>query len=255
MKLEVLSGGLVGVTLDAKTAVERRTGMLNNADLMIAMLRNTDHSVVHHRGLRYVPGLACPHCGATRHVLEDHPSLRYVTPAGDVSYPRNQRYLSCTVCVGPPIRNSATFTHLHPTNRAKHLDRYPAATLHDRDFTAVSCGGKAVVTDGSFRQTAQRVATSQPDLENGFSAVLIRTCALDVAERALLDKGFPADAWVTVPVTADLWPAARWHSQPMNATDAAGIAEHARRQRREAAQAVEDEVAAFRREVEARQRA
>ncbi len=255
MKFEALSGALVGVTLEPKTEVERRTGMLDNEPVMIPMLRAAGYSIVPHGGLRYAKGAACPHCGATHNVLGDHPSMRYVTPGGEASYPSRPHYLSCTVCVGPPIRNSALFVHLHPTNRAKHLNDYPCAALHDRDYTAVSCGGKAVVTDGSFRQTAQRVATSQPDLESDFSAALIRTCGLDVAEHALLHKDFPRDAFVNVPLTSELWPKAAWHSQPLTATDTAGIATHATRVRRQAAKDEEAEVAKFRAEIAQRPRA
>jgi hypothetical protein len=255
VKFSVMSGEpIVTVELDAKTKVERRTGMLDNEPVMIPMLRSAGYSIEPHGALSYATGLACPRCGATHNVLEDIPAMRYVTPGGDASYPSNPRYLSCTVCVGPPVRNSALFTHLHPTNRAKHLNGYSCTALHLKDYTAVSCDGKAVVTDLlSFQQTARQVAINQPDLENGFSAVLIRACAFDVAERAPQHKDFPAAAWVTVPLTSELWPKARWHNEALTMTDSEGIREYARRQRRAAAKSIEDQVAAFRADLAQRQ--
>jgi hypothetical protein len=104
-------------------------------------------------------------------------------------------------------------------------------------------------------ERSSRVATAQPDLESDFSAVLIRACGLDVAEHALQHKDLPAGAWVTVPLTSELWPKARWHNEVLSMTDSEGIREQARRQRRAAAKSIEDEVQAFRAELASRQRA
>jgi hypothetical protein len=259
MKFDILTGQpVVTATLDARTAIDVRTKRLDLEDTLRKVLADNDLPIERHEdGHRYVRGLSCgvEACGETWNTLSNHPAMRYVTPGGDPSYPGNPRYLSCTVCVGPAVRNSGLFLHLHPTNRAKHLDDFSCTKLHDRDFTAVRCDGKAVVTDLSFRQTAQMVAVNQPDLGSDFGATLIRACALDVAEHALQHKDFPHDAFVNVPLTSELWPKAAWHSQPMTTTDSEGIREHAKRQRREAAKSVEAEVAAFRAELKARQRA
>jgi hypothetical protein len=78
---------------------------------------------------------------------------------------------------------------------------------------------------------------------------------LDVAKLALTYETFPFEAFRTVSVTYDLWPKARWHSLPMTATDTAGIASHARRELRQAAQDAEREVQALRDEIAQRRRA
>jgi hypothetical protein len=259
MKFDLLTGQpLVGVTLAPKTAVDRRVLMLDSEDTLQPMLKKNDHPIEYHTDrLRYVKGLACTHenCGADWNTRENHPALRFVVPGGEASYPNNGRYLHCTVCVGPIVRASTLFPHLYTKARAKHLDAYSCTKLHDRDFTAVRCGGRSVVTDLSFQQGARQVATNQPDLKSGFEALLIRTCGLDVAAEALGREDFPLEVFKVVPVTHELWPTARWHSQTMTATDTAGIRGHARRQRREAEKAIEAEVQAFRNELKARQRA
>jgi hypothetical protein len=76
-----------------------------------------------------------------------------------------------------------------------------------------------------------------------------------VATEALRRDDFPADAYTVVPVTHELWPKARWHGQRMTMTDSEPIRLYAREQRREADKAIEAEVAQFRAELSARQRA
>jgi hypothetical protein len=258
MKFTVTSGEpVVTVTLPAKTATDRRILMLDNGEVMISMLRNAGYSIAHHGHLRHADGVKCPHegCGATRNTLDNTPSLRYVTPGGDTSYPSNPRYLSCTVCVGPAIRNSGLFRALYPKNQAKHLDEYSITKLHLRDYIAVRCDGKTAVGEHSFQQVARLVTTNQPSLDADFSALLIRACAADVAKQALAFETFPFEAFVNVPVTFDLWPKARWHNETMTATDTAGIRDHAKRVLRQAAQDAELEVQALRDEIAQRPRA
>jgi hypothetical protein len=85
--------------------------------------------------------------------------------------------------------------------------------------------------------------------------VLVRAPSLDVATEAVRSDSFPADAWVVVPLQHTLWPKAAWHSQRMTMTDSEPIRLYAGEQRREADKAIENEVAQFRAELSARQRA
>jgi hypothetical protein len=66
---------------------------------------------------------------------------------------------------------------------------------------------------------------------------------------------FPEAALVTVPVTHELVPKQRWHSERMTETDAAPIRRYQRQRVAEAEAAVEKEVAQFRDEIAQRQRA
>jgi hypothetical protein len=258
MKFDVLSGQpVVTVTLDPRTAVDHRMKRLDLQEL-VPVLRDNGCSIERYEdGLRYVRNLACGHegCGATWNDLGKHPAMSYVTPSGDVIYPRNPRYLRCTVCGGPPETSSAVFPRLVTKGRAKALDRYAITKLLNQDFTAVRCHGKTVISGGSFQQTAKGVVPKRLDLEGDVEAVLVRACSLDVATEASERDDFPADAWVTVPVTHELCPKAAWHSQPMTATDREPIERYRRQQRREAEAPIESEVAQFRAELEARQRA
>jgi hypothetical protein len=258
MSFDVLSGqAVVTVTLDPRTAVDHRMKRLDLVETLFDILENTGCSIERHKNghRRFVRGLDCPHCGETWSNLEDHPAVELVTPTGECSYPRNPRRLRCTVCGGPPETSSAVFPRLVTKGRAKALDRYAITKLLNQDFTAVRCHGKTVISGGSFQQTAKGVVPKRLDLEGDVEAVLVRACSLDVATEALERDDFPADAWVTVPVTHELCPKAAWHSQPMTATDREPIERYRRQQRREAEAAIESEVAQFRAELVARQRA
>jgi hypothetical protein len=259
VKFDVLTGEpVVTVELPAKTAVDRRILMLDNGPTIRPMLNDTGHPIEHHTdGHPYAKSLKCTHeeCGADWHTLENHPSMRFVSPGAEPSYPSNPRYLHCTVCVGPIVRASGLFRALYPKNQAKHLDQYSLTRLHLRDYIAIRCDDRTAVGADNFQRVARLVASSQPSLDADFSALVIRACGLDVAEKALAFETFPFEAFKNVPVTFHLWPKARWHSQPMTATDEAGIHEFKKRQRREAAKSLENEVAAFRAELVSRQRA
>jgi hypothetical protein len=211
----------------------------------------------HTDGLRYVRNLACGHeaCGETWNTLENHPAVAYVTPSSEVTYPRNPRHLRCTVCGGLPELSSGVFPRLVAENRKQALDRYSISKLLDRDYTAIRSRGKTVVSDESFQRIARAVATSQPDLDLDFEAVLVRTCGIDVATEAVRSDSFPNEAFVVVPVTHELWPKAAWHNERMTAPDSAPIERYRRQQDREAQAAVEAEVQQFRDEISARQRA
>jgi hypothetical protein len=208
-------------------------------------------------GLRYVRNLACGHegCGATWNDLEDHPAMIYASPASEVTYPRNPRYLCCTVCSGPRELTSGVFPRLVTKARAKELDRYANTKLLNQDFTAVRCGEKVAISEKSFQQAAEMVVPKRVNLDEQIQAALIRACSLDVATEALGRDDFPNEVWVTVPTTHELWPKARWHNQPLTATDRGPIEQYRRQQRREADAALEKEVAQFRAELAQRPRA
>jgi hypothetical protein len=259
VNFDVLTGEpVVTVTLPPKTAVDRRIGLLDNGPTIRPMLKDTGHPIERHTdGCHYAKGLACTHaeCEAVWHTLDNHPSMRFVSPGGEASYPSNPRYLHCTVCAGPIVRASGLFPALYPRDRAKHLDEYAVTTLHLRVYQAIRSDGKTAVGEDSFQAVAKLVAGNQPNLDVGFEALLIRAPGLDVAKLALTFETFPFEAFRTVSVTFELWPKERWHSQPLTATDTAGIHEFKKRQRREAAKALEAEVEQFRSELRARQRA
>jgi hypothetical protein len=120
---------------------------------------------------------------------------------------------------------------------------------------AVRSRGKTVVSVESFQRIARAVAPSQPDLDLDFEAVLVRTCSIDVATEAVQSDSFPNEAFVVVPVAHTLWPKAAWHIQRLTMTDSEPIRLYAREQRRKANKAIENEVAQFRAELSARQRA
>jgi hypothetical protein len=259
MKFTVLPNQPVAeVTLDPRTAVDLRTKRLDLEETLPALLRDNGFPIERHTdGHRYVNGLSCgvEACGATWNTLSNHPAMAYVTPSTDVTYPRNPRHLRCTVCGGPPELSSGVYPRLVTENRAKDLDRYSCSKLLNRDFTAIRCHGKTVVSGESFQRIARAAAPSQPDLDLDFEAVLVRACSIDVATEAVRSDSFPNEAWVTVPVTHELWPKAAWHGQRMTMTDSEPIRLYAREQRREADKAIEAEVRAFREEISARQRA
>jgi len=181
--------------------------------------------------------------------------MRFMSPGGEASYPNNPRYLHCTVCSGPIVRASGLFPVLYPQNRAKHLDEYAITKLHLRAYLAVRCDSKIACGEDSFQQVAKLVVINQPNLDADFSALVIRAPGLDIAKQALVFETFPFEAFKTVPVTFDLWPKARWHSQPMTATDAAGIRDREKRMLRSLAQDAEREVQALRDEIAQRRRA
>jgi hypothetical protein len=259
MKFDILPNQpVVEVTLDARTAVDHRMKRLDLEDTLRKVLQDNGFPIERHTdGLRYVRNLACgaDSCGETWNTLKNHPAVAYVSPSSEVTYPRNPRHLRCTVCGGPPELSSGVFPRLVTKNRAKELDRYSITKLLNQDFTAVRSRGKTVVSGESFERIARAVAPSQPDLDLDFEAVLVRTCGIDVATEAVRSDSFPNEAWTVVPVAHTLWPKAVWHNQRMTATDTAGIREHAKRQRREAEKSIENEVAQFRAELSARQRA
>jgi hypothetical protein len=259
MKFDVLTGQpVVEVTLAAKTEVDLRITKLDNGPMIRPMLKDTDHPIeLHTDGLRYVKGIECPNegCGSDWNVLDDHPSMRFISPGGEAQYPQNPRYLQCSVCVGPIVRASGLFRILFPKNQAKNLDRYAISKVHLRDYTAVRCEGKTAVAETSFQQVAKLVAPRQPNLETDFAAMLVRAPTLAVAKEALGCETFPHESFKSVPVTHVLWPRARWHDQAMNMTDTTGIAAHAKRVLRQAAQDAELEVQALRAEIAQRRRA
>jgi hypothetical protein len=259
MKFTVLPNQpVVEVTLDARTAVDHRMKLLDLGPTLIDVLQDHNCPIERHTdGRRYVRNLACGHeaCGATWNDLGNHPAVTYVVPSGDTSYPRNPRYLRCSVCGGPPEKSSEVFPRLVTKNRKQALDRYAATALHNRDYTAVRCGGKVAVGEKSFQSSAEGVVPKRVNLDTEIEAALVRACSLDVATEALRRDDFPADAYTVVPVTHELWPKARWHNQPLTATDLEPIKRYRRQQRREADKAIENEVAQFRAELSARQRA
>jgi hypothetical protein len=259
MKFDVLSGQpVVEVTLDQRTAVDHCMKRLDLGPTLVRVLQDNGCSVERYEGgHRYVRDLACGHegCGATWNDLGNHPAVSYVVPSGDMSYPRNPPYLRCSVCGGPPELSSGVFPRLVTKCRARELDRYSITKLLNQDHTAVRSRGKTVVSGESFQRIARAVAPSQPDLDLDFEAVLVRTCGIDVATEAVRSDSFPNEAWTVVPVAHTLWPKAAWHGQRMTMTDSEPIRLYAREQRREADTAIENEVAQFRAELSARQRA
>jgi hypothetical protein len=192
---------------------------------------------------------------ATWNNLADHPAVTYMNPSNEASYPRNPRFLRCSVRGGPPELSSGVFPRLVTKNRKQALDRYTVTALLNRDFVAVRCGGKVAVGEKSFQSCAEKVVPRRVNLDEEIEAVLIRACSIEVATEALRRDDFPPDAYTVVPVTHELWPKARWHNQPMTATDLEPIKRYRRQQRREADKAIENEVAQFRAELSARQRA
>jgi hypothetical protein len=259
MKFDVLTGQpVVEVTLAAKTEVDLRVSMLGNGPTIRLMLKDTNHAIeLHTDGYRYVKGLKCTHseCGLDWDTMGNHAAMRFVTPPTEAHYPGNPCTLSCTACSGPIVRGPDLFRALYPTRQAKNLDKFSVCYLHLRDFIAVRCEGKIACGEASFQEGAKLVAPRQPNLETDFAAMLVRAPTLAVAKEALGCETFPHESFKSVPVTHDLWPRARWHNQPMNATDTAGIASHAKRMLRQAAQDAESEVQALRDEIAQRRRA
>jgi hypothetical protein len=259
MKFDVLSGQpVVEVTLDQRTAVDHCMKRLDLGPTLVRVLQDNGCSVERYEGgHRYVRDLACGHegCGATWNDLGNHPAVSYVVPSGDMSYPRNPPYLRCSVCGGPPEKSSEVFPRLVTKKRKQALDRYAITKLLNQDYTAVRCGDKVAVGEKSFQSSVEGVVPKRVNLDKEIEAGLVRACSLDVATEALRRDDFPADAWVIVPVQHTLWPKARWHNQRMTATDSAPIRGYEKRQRREAEQAIEAEVRAFRDEIAQRQRA
>jgi hypothetical protein len=259
MKFDILTGQpVVTATLDARTAVDHRMKRLDLEDTLRKVLADNGLPIERHTdGRRYVRGLSCGHeaCGETWNTLENHPAVAYVTPSSEVTYPRNPRYLRCGVCGGPSELSSGVFPRLVTKNRKQALDRYSITKLLNQDHTAVRSRGKTVVSGESFQRIARAVAPSQPDLDLDFEAALVQACSIDVATEAVRSDSFPNEAFVVVPVAHTLWPKAAWHSQRMTATDSEPIRLYAREQRREADKAIENEVAQFRAELSARQRA
>jgi hypothetical protein len=258
MKFDVLTGEpVVDVTLADKSETDLRISMLGNGPTIRLMLKDTNHPVeLHADGYRYVKGLKCTHseCGADWNTLDNHPAMRFVTPPTEAHYPGNPCTLHCTACSGPIVRAPDLFRALYPTRQAKNLDKFSVCYLHLRDFIAVRADGKIACGEASFQEGAKLVAPRQPNLETDFEALLIRAPSLSVAKDAIGREVFPFEAFKSVSVTHDLWPRARWHNQPMNATDTAGIAADAKRQRREAAASAEAEVQALRDEIAQRPR-
>jgi hypothetical protein len=170
------------------------------------------------------------------------------------NYPNGSpEYVYCTVCDLGRKTASGAFEQLCAKGRAKALDAWSITRLPVIDYTAIRVAGKQAVGE-SFRPTAELIAPKRIDLDRDVQATLIRACALSVASEAMKHASFPEEAWVTVPVTHDLWPKAAWHSQPMAMTDAAPIKRYQRQRVREAEAAVEAEVAQFRSELAQRQR-
>jgi hypothetical protein len=256
MKLTHTATALVEVELDARTKVDHRTRRLNETPMLRTLLKHYGYSVRHaDNGLLYAEGLACREadCGATWHDLEAHPSMRFDTRSA--TYPGNPEFVVCTVCNGSRETAAMLFPRLCAKQRAKVLDTWGITKLLMADHQAVRCGGKTIVTAGPFQQAAKAVTPKRVDLESEFEAVLVRAPTLDVAIEAVRSDSFPSDAFVTVPLTFELWPKNRWHGEPMTRTDSAPIERFQRQQRRDAEAAVEAEVAQFRDEIAQRQRA
>jgi uncharacterized protein (DUF2237 family) len=255
MKLTHLALALVLVGLDPRTETDHRRRLLDTAPYYRIVAKHFGYSVEHaDNGLLYVTGLACgeENCGATWNDLEAHPAIRY--DSRGASYPGSPERSYCTVCSGSRRTASTLSEQLCTKNVAQTLDLWSITRLPEIDFTAVRCGGKTVVTAGSFQQAAQAVTPKRVDLESEFEAVLARACSLDVATEAVRSDSFPADAFVVVPLQHTLWPKAAWHDQPQAMTDSAPIRAYEKQHRREAEQAIEAEVQQFRSELAQRQR-
>jgi hypothetical protein len=253
VKLTHTATALVEVELDARTKVDHRTRRLVEAPMLRTLLKHYKYPVRHgDNGLLYAEGLACREedCGATWHDLEAHPSMRFDTRSA--TYPGNPEFVVCTVCNGSRETAATLFPRLCTKQRAKTLDTWGITRLLMADHTAVRCGGKTIVTAGPFQQAAKAVTPKRVGLDREFEAVLVRAPTLDVAIEAVRSDSFPSDAFVTVPLTHELWPKNRWHDQPMTMTDSAPILRHQKAQRREAEAAVTAEVEQFRADLEAR---
>jgi hypothetical protein len=256
MKLTQTAPGLVTVKLDARTKVDHRMHRLDTTPMLRKVLTRYGHPVKHaDDGKLYAWDYACGEesCGATWNDRENHPAMYY--DSRGASYPDGSpEFVVCTVCGFSRETASAAFERLCTKHRDKALDAWAITRLPMLDFTAIRCNGKRALGE-AFRPTAELVAPKRIDLGRDVQATLIRACALSVASEAMKHASFPEEAWVTVPVTHDLWPKQRWHSQPMTKSDAAPIRRYQRQQRREAEAAIESEVAAFRDELAQRQRA
>jgi hypothetical protein len=254
MKLTHSAPALVEAKHDRRTETDHRRRLLDTAPMLRVVSKHFGFRVEHaDDGLLYVKGLSCanPDCGADWHDRAAHPSMYYDSRAAN--YPGSPEFVVCTVCGFSRETASTLFGRLCTKGVSKTLDRWPVTRLHSTDFVAIRCAGKQAVGE-SFRPTAELIAPKRIDLERDIEAVLIRASSLPVASEALKSADFPEEAWVTVPVTHELWPKSAWHSQPMAMTDAAPIRRHQRQRDREAQAAVEAEVAQFRSELAQRQR-
>jgi hypothetical protein len=255
MKLTHLALALVLVGLDPRTETDHRRRLLDTAPYYRIVAKHFGYSVEHaDNGLLYVTGLACgeENCGATWHDREDHPAIRY--DSRGANYPGSPEYSFCTVCGFSRETASTLFERLCTKNVNKTLDRWPVTRLHSTDFVAIRVAGKQAVGE-SFRATAELIAPKRFDPDRDFEAALVRASSLPVASEALKSADFPSEAWTTVPVQHTLDPKQRWHNERVTATDAAPIRRYQRQRVREAEQAVEAEVRAFRDEIAQRQRA
>jgi len=252
MKLTHAAPALVTVKLDARTAADHRMRRLDTAPMLRKVLASFGGRVEHADadGKLYAKGLACGHtdCGTDWNDLGAHPAMHY--DSRGANYPGSPEYVHCTVCGYSRETASRLFERLCTKGRTKALDTWPITRLPEIDFTAVRHGDKKAIGE-SFRSTAPQVAPKRLDLDRDIEAVLIRAPDLRTASEALRQGDFPEDAWTVVPVTHELTPRARWHDQPMTATDSAPIRAHEKQRQREAEVAVAAEVEKFRAELQA----
>jgi hypothetical protein len=256
MRFTVLPGQpVVDVEPDRRTGIDHRVKLLDHGHTLRTILERAEYRFEPFaEGKWYIHGLKSVD-GEDWNVAGDHPAMVYVVPKGGAVYPGQPAYLIDTVDGGARETSSKVFTRLVTKNRKKELDRYRVTKPPKQGFTAVRSGGRRAIGGTSFQQIARQVAPKQPDLENGFESVLIQAVSLSVASEALERDDFPEAAWVANPLQHTFWPKQRWHDQALSATDSAPIRAYEKRQRRQAEQAIEAEVRAFRDELSARQRA
>jgi hypothetical protein len=256
MKLTHAATALVEVKLDRRTETDHRIRLLTSTTPMLrTVLSHFGYPVRHaDNGKLYAKNLVCGNtdCATDWHDREDHSSMYY--DSRSANYPGSPEFVACTVCGYSREAASALFSRLCTKNVVKTLDLWPATRLPVIDYTVVRCAGKTAIGE-SFRATAELIAPKRIDLDRDVQATLIRACALSVASEAMKHPDFPAESWVTVPVTHNLDPKERWHDQPMSATDSAPIKRYQKQRIRDAEAAVEAEVQQFRDEIAMRQRA
>jgi len=256
LKFTTLSGEPgVAVELDRRTITDHRLRRLDLAHTIKPILINAGFTLEYKQsGEWYIHGLKNL-AGSDWNVLTDRPSMIYKVPPGGARYPGSGATVVDTVHGGFE-KASQLFERVVTENRDKELDRHTITKLLPKRFVAIRYGERSIIAEGSFAQGASRVVEDrQPDLLTGVSAMLIETFDLEVAKAALAHKDLPPDGWTTVAVSFELWPLKPWSNESLSATEREGIKRLAKRQRRAAAKAVEDEVAAFRAELEARQSA
>jgi hypothetical protein len=191
----------------------------------------------------YLRGVACKGCDATENIRAGTPALR--RSAG--SYPETAEMAVCTICRA-----------MHPPSLLGRMllpkSKRPRTRIAPTRWYAVRCRGERPRLGEDFISTACKVAAPDFNPAEDIEAIIViayeQAHAVEVLQQQDLEL-----PWKVVPTTGRCEPRAEWHGLPLTVSEQAALRRVQRAERDRETQAIEAEVAQFRSELSARQRA